>query len=451
MKRGAQDDRWSLIQDIFQSALELPSSERNDFLARACRDDEELRSEVASLLVNDSNDVSTFHSLIANDLKDLAEATSSSEVGLKMGPYRLIRELDGGGMGVVYLAVRSDDEYFQFVAIKMIRKGMESPGLVQRFRAERQILATVSHPNIGAILDGGDTEDGRPYIVMEYVEGQTITTASETRSLSIRQRIELFRSVCSAVHHVHQKLVIHRDIKPSNVLVTPAGVVKLIDFGISKPLAPEMISGQGPPTETGQRLMTPDYASPEQLLGRDLRPTTDVYSLGVLLFELLTDSRPYTLRGLSPAAAERVVCERETPKPSSVRDLSRQTRKELAGNLDRIVLMAMEKDPSRRYRSAQDLEQDLLRFLQGKPVLARKASRLSKLFARYNTAPLIAFAICAVLTGSVLSWRTGFSRPIDERQALASPRSGTEVPRGLKSALRSGRMIGMSDRLRKLF
>jgi eukaryotic-like serine/threonine-protein kinase len=238
-----------------------------------------------------------------------------------VGPYRLVRELDGGGMGIVYLAVRSDDHYFQIVAIKMVRKGMESPALLQRFRAERQILATLTHPNIGAILDGGDTQDGRPYIVMEYVEGQPITLASEARGLSIRQRIELFRSVCSAAHYAHQKQIIHRDIKASNVLVTSQGVVELIDFGISKPLAPELIPGELVPTEAGQRLMTPDYASPEQLLGQKLTTATDIYSLGVLLFELLTGSRPYTLHNLSPAVAERLVCEQEPPKPSSVREL----------------------------------------------------------------------------------------------------------------------------------
>src|SRR6516164_5496299 len=244
MTPGTKTDRWKLIQDIFQAALDLPSSERDAYLARACGEDEELRSEVSSLLANDRVDTRTLHSLVAGDLKGLAEAASTPEIGLRVGPYRLVRELDSGGMGVVYLAVRSDDQYFQIVAVKMVRKGVESPALLQRFRAERQILATLTHPNIGAILDGGETEDERPYIVMEYVEGQPITQASETRALSIRQRIEIFRSVCSAVHYAHQKLVIHRDIKPSNVLVTSEGVVKLIDFGISKPLAPELIPGE---------------------------------------------------------------------------------------------------------------------------------------------------------------------------------------------------------------
>jgi serine/threonine protein kinase/tetratricopeptide (TPR) repeat protein len=405
MNPGTKVDRWNLIQDIFQSALELPSSERTEYLTRACGNDDELRSEVESLLANDSTGTAILRSLVAGDLKELAESPGPSDVGLKVGPYRLVRELDGGGMGIVYLAVRSDDQYFQIVAIKMVRKGMETLALLQRFRAERQILATLSHPNIGTILDGGDSEDGRPYIVMEYVEGQPITLASETRSLSIRQRIDLFRSVCSAVHYAHQKLVIHRDIKPSNVLVTSEGIVKLIDFGISKPLAPELIPGELIPTEGGQRLMTPDYASPEQLLGQKLTTATDIYSCGVLLFELLTGSRPYTLHGLSPAAAEKVISEQENPKPSSVRGLSERTRTELSGDLDRIILMAMDKEPSRRYASADDLDQDLLRFLQAKPVLARKATtsyRLSKFLARHKTTSLMAGVAGVVLAGSIL-------------------------------------------------
>jgi eukaryotic-like serine/threonine-protein kinase len=265
MNLSAKTDRWRLVQDVFLTALELLPNERSAYLASACGDDQELHSEVASLLANDSPDTARFRFAVATDLKNLSQATSYAESGARVGPYSLIRELDGGGMGVVHLAVRSDDHYFQIVAIKMVRRGMESPGLVQRFRAERQILATLTHPNIGAILDAGDTEDGRPYIVMEYVEGQPITLASETLGLSICERIELFRSVCSAVHYAHQTLVIHRDIKPSNVLVTPDGLVKLIDFGISKSLAPELIPGELPPTESSLRLMTPDYASPEQL------------------------------------------------------------------------------------------------------------------------------------------------------------------------------------------
>jgi eukaryotic-like serine/threonine-protein kinase len=403
-------DRWNRIEEIFQSALERPPSERSEYVAQACGDDAELRLEIESLLAND-NATTAIDSVVAGDLRVLVQTSDAYEIGRRVGPYRLVRELDSGGMGIVYLGVRSDDQYFQIVAVKMIRNGLESAALVQRFRAERQILATLTHPNIGTILDGGETEDGRPFIVMEYVEGQPITLASETRSLSIRQRVELFRSVCSAVHYAHQKLVIHRDIKPSNVLVTPDGVVKLIDFGVSKPLRPELIPGELPETDSGHRLMTPDYASPEQLLGQELTTATDIYSLGVLLFELLTGSRPYTLRDISPAAAERVVCQQEITKPSSVKDLSAQTKRELSGDLDKIVLMAMEKEPSRRYLSAQHFEEDLSRFLQAKPVLARKATpiyRLSKFLQRHKTVSLMACASVVVLGGSILfhSWQS---------------------------------------------
>ena len=417
-------DRWNRIEELFHSAIELPSSQRSQYLARACGDDAELLLEIESLLAND-NATTALGSIMEGELRLFVQSSDASEIGLRVGPYRLVRELDSGGMGVVYLAVRSDDQYFQIVAVKMIRQGFASPALVQRFRAERQILATLSHPHIGTILDGGDTEDGRPFIVMEYVEGQPITSACDNHGLSIRQRVELFRSVCLAVHYAHQKLIIHRDIKPSNVLVTPEGVVKLIDFGVSKPLRPELIPGELPKTESGHRLMTPDYASPEQLLGQGLTTATDIYSLGVLLFELLTGSRPYTLGDISPAAAERLVCEQETRKPSSVKGLSDQARKELAGDLDRIVLMAMEKDPARRYLSAQHLEEDLSRFLEAKPVLARKATpvyRLRKFLQRHKTASWMALATCVVLAGSILfySWRSRLAdRRIKETEKLA--------------------------------
>src|ERR1700722_17664028 len=400
-----KSDRWSLIEEIFQGALERPSDARMQYAEQACGDDKQLLGEVQSLLESDRDAETVLHAAIAEDLRAMTKASSLSEIGLRVGPYLLVRELDGGGMGVVYLAVRSDDHYFQIVAIKMIRKGLDSPDLVQRFRRERQILATLNHPNIGAILDGGETEDGRPFIVMEYVEGQPITLASEGRGLSIRQRIELFRSLCSAVHYAHQKLIIHRDIKPSNVMVTPEGVVKLIDFGTSKPLEPQLVLKDDTPTLSGFRMMTPDYASPEQLQGEQLTTATDVYSLGVLLFELLTGSRPYTLRGLSPAAAERVLLNLRSRKPSSAADLSRRRRKELSGDLDRIVTTAMNHDPAQRYRSVQHLEEDLHRYLQGKPIAARNASlvyTLRKMVQRNKTVMLAAFAMIVLLSVSFL-------------------------------------------------
>src|SRR5580658_5270143 len=208
-----QNNRWSLIEDVFQGALERPLAERKQYLADACGDDPELLSEIESLLESDHDAETALRSLVADDLTEMTRNSISADLGSQVGPYLLVRELDSGGMGVVYLAVRSDDHYFQIVAIKMIRKGLDSAELVQRFRVERQILATLNHPNIGAILDGGETEDGRPFIVMEFVEGQPLTLSSQ--GSSIRERIELFRSVCSAVHYAHQKLILHRDIKPS--------------------------------------------------------------------------------------------------------------------------------------------------------------------------------------------------------------------------------------------
>jgi serine/threonine protein kinase len=418
-------DRWSLIEEIFHEALERPAPERAGYIADACGGDPELRAEIESLIASDRHAARDIGSLVAGDLEKMAEETDRENSGLRVGPYQLVRELGGGGMGVIYLAVRSDDQYFQIVAIKMIRRGLASPELVQRFRAERQILATLSHPNIGAILDGGVTEDGRPFIVMEYVEGEPITAASEGRGLSIRQRIELFRSLCSAVHYAHQKLVIHRDIKPTNVLVTPEGMVKLIDFGISKPLVPELVPGDHPRTDAGQRMMTPDYASPEQFLGKPLTTASDIYSLGILLFELLTGSRPYTLHDLTPAEAERVICQGKIRKPSGVGGLPEQTTRAIRGDLDRIVQMAMDPDPARRYQSALHFEEELIRYLQGKPIAARKATafyRLKKFVFRHRTAAIMAGAtavvvICAIFFDSWQSRRA--ARRVNQIETLA--------------------------------
>ena len=415
-----KSDRWNLIEEIFQGALERPSDARMQYAEQACGNDKQLLGEVRSLLESDSDAETVLRAAIAEDLRAMTKTSNLSEIGLRLGPYLLVRELDGGGMGVVYLAVRSDDHYFQIVAIKMIRKGLDSPDLVQRFRRERQILATLNHPNIGAILDGGETEDGRPFIVMEFVEGQPITLSSQ--GSSIRERIELFRSACSAVHYAHQKLILHRDIKPSNVMVTPDGVVKLIDFGISKPMEPQLVLSETTATEPSSRMMTPDYASPEQIQGKELTTATDIYSLGVLLYELLVGSRPYTLRNLSPAAAERVVCEQNPRKPSSTADLSKRMRREISGDLDRIVLTAMHVDPSQRYQSVHHLDEDLLRYLQGKPIAAKKSSLvylLRKFVQRHKEA--------AVLTACALLLLPAVSLLVYSRQSRIAERRAKQI------------------------
>ncbi len=228
-------------------------------------------------------------------------------------------------MGVVYLAERSDEQYLQTVAIKLVRSGMDSREIVNRFRAERQILANLTHPNVAAILDGGSTEDGSPYIVMEYIDGQSITDFAAARQLTVRERIHLFLPVCLAVHYAHQKLVIHRDIKPGNILVTADGIPKLLDFGIAKLLADDDPIAPGL-TVTGMRAMTPDYSSPEQIRGEPLTTVTDVYSLGVVLFELLTGSHPYSTKGLSPSQLEQVVCAGNRSKPSETPGLGTASR-----------------------------------------------------------------------------------------------------------------------------
>ena len=218
-----------------------------------------------------------------------------------VGPYRIIREIGRGGMGTVYLAVRDDDQYKKQVAIKLVRRGMDTDFIVDRFRHERQILASLDHPNIARLLDGGTTEDGLPYFVMEYIEGSPINQYCDDRRLSIAERVKLFQTVCSAVQYAHQNLVVHRDIKPSNIIVTPEGVPKLLDFGIAKLLAPDAVGQTQAATVTMMRPMTPDYASPEQVRGRAITTAADIYSLGVLLYELLTGRRPYRIKTLYTA------------------------------------------------------------------------------------------------------------------------------------------------------
>ncbi len=365
----------------------------------------------------------------------------------QVGPYRLIREIGRGGMGTVYLAMRSDDVFQKRVAIKILKRGTDTDAIVQRFRNERQILASLEHPNIASLLDGGTTADGLPYFAMEYVEGQNILDYCELGQLDTTARIELFRKVCGAVQYAHQNLIIHRDIKPANVLVSSDGTPKLLDFGIAKLLNPELGGDAFAQTLAGPQLMTPEYASPEQVRGEPVTTATDIYSLGVLLYELLTGRRPYQLTSRVPSEIARVVCNSVPVRPSTVvtqgpaeegvggsagtglapmsdniatRGRARTSeierlRKRLSGDLDNIVLKALSKEAPRRYASVDQFAEDLRRHLAGLPVSARKDTlsyRAGKFLQRNRAAvaagALILVALIAGIIGT--TWQAQVAR-----------------------------------------
>lgn len=421
-------ERYQQVKEILTAAFEREAGERLQFLAEACQGDESLRQEVESLLAY--GDSGSF--LDRPIFRLLSEEGRGFREGDVLDRYRLIRRLGYGGMGTVYLAVRADDEFEREVAVKLLRWQIDED-LVRRFRVERQILARLDHPNIARLYDGG-TVDGRPYFVMEYVRGEPIDRYCDRRKLSIRERLDIFRSVCSAVHFAHQNLVIHRDLKPSNILVTSEGVPKLLDFGIAKALEEDSAVLTGS-TVTGLRPMTPDYASPEQIRGGAVATTSDIYSLGVILYELLTGRRPHLLKSRLPEEIVNVVLGEEPERPSVVvtrevevhegdgtpMTLMPETvcrlrgvepgklRRQLAGDVDNIVLMAVRKEPERRYSSAAQLSEDIRRHLEGLAVLAGKDTfgYLAAKFIRRNkltvaTASLFLLLVSGSLAGLIL-------------------------------------------------
>ncbi len=307
-------ERWQQIREILNSAIALPAEERSSYLEQACGPDQELRSEVESLLRAHDDAGSVFLNTPAADLKSvLTESTPrSSWIGRRIGVYQIEAEIGHGGMGEVYRAVRADGQFKKNVAIKMVRSGHDTAAVLHRFLHERQILASLDHPNIARLYDGGTTEDGIPYLVMELIEGTPIDAYCEAHNLPVNERLKLFTQVCAAVQYAHQRLVIHRDIKPSNILVTPDGIPKLLDFGIAKLLDPAA-SGE----TTMLPALTPEYASPEQIRGEPITTATDVYSLGVVLYRLLTGRSPYPANTKTPLDFARVICELEPTKPSS--------------------------------------------------------------------------------------------------------------------------------------
>lgn len=415
-------ERFAEIDRLFAEALALPAEARAAFLDEQCGTDLELRAEVESLLAADHGAAGQ---RVAGAIEEAAASLPAnphgSDAGVRLGPYLLVRELGRGGMGAVYQAIRSDGEFLQTVAVKLVKRGMDSEAIVQRFKAERQILAGLSHPNIGALLDGGTSPDGRPYLVMEYIEGQPLLEYAESRGLDIRARLDLFRPICRAVDYAHRSHVLHRDIKPANVMVTAEGVPKLLDFGIAKLLLPELVAGGAPPTETHARLMTPDYASPEQIRGEPLTQATDVYSLGVLLYRLLTGKQPYAITGRSMAEIERAITEQTAPPPSTVVS-DTKLRTALSGDLDTIVAMAMRKEPERRYASAADLDADLHCYLSGRPVKARPdtiAYRARRWVRKHGVLAAAMAAVVILGFATVVQWRLrGEGKTSEEALAL---------------------------------
>jgi eukaryotic-like serine/threonine-protein kinase len=427
-------ERWQQIKAIVNDALEREPGERAQFLAQACGGDAALRAEVDSLLAHEQP-AEDFIEQPAFELPTTltTHGNGRPEPARRIGPYKLVREIGHGGMGAVWLAVR-DDEFRKQVAVKLIKRGMDSDFILRRFRTERQILASLDHPNIARLLDGGTTDDGSPYLVMEYAEGQPIADYCDRHKLTTAERLRLFRDVCAAVHYAHQRLVVHRDLKPSNIIVTKDGAVKLLDFGIAKLLTPEMSSQTLDPTAPELRLMTPEYASPEQVRGEPITTASDVYSLGVVLYELLTGHRPYRLKSRAPHEVMRAVCDSEPERPStavtreetvsageSAVTLTPETvsktrdgqpaalRRRLKGDIDNIVLMALRKEPQRRYASVEQFSEDIRRHLDGLPVIARKSTlgyRASK-FVRRNRLAVGAAALVLVtlVAGIVLTTR----------------------------------------------
>ena len=403
-------ERWKQIAGLFEQALEVPVDERVAFVARNCGEDAEVRGEVESLLEShaQADGFIDKRSLFFADESDERDSTVLPP-GQLIERYRIIREIGRGGMGSVYLAERADAQYEKRVALKLIKRGMDTDSVLRHFRNERQILASFDHPNIARLLDGGTTEEGLPYFVMEYVAGAPIDQYCEEHALSMAERLKLFREVCAAVTYAHRHTVIHRDIKPSNIVVTSGGVPKLLDFGIAKILQPGD-EAEALVTMTGLRLMTPEYASPEQVRGELVSAATDVYSLGVVLYQLLTGHKPYRLKMRTPGEISRAIIEQEPLRPSAAIARSDggakfQNPKLLRGDLDQIVLMALRKEPERRYQSVEQFAEDIRRHLEARPVVARKdtlAYRSAKLIRRNPT--LITAATACLLLALAVVW-----------------------------------------------
>jgi len=423
-------ERWRQVKELFSLAQEQEPTRREAFLEQACGTDQALRLEIESLLASAESSLSAtsevFRAVSPPSTQEDQVDGEDPILGRRIGAYRVERRIGFGGMAAVYLASRADEQFQMQVALKLLRPDLDHAELLRRFLNERQTLAALDHPNIVKLLDGGSTEEGLPYLVMDYVEGSPIDGYCDDNRLSIEQRLQLFRKICDAVDYAHRHRVIHRDLKPNNILVTTDGIPKLLDFGISKVVTPTNASEV---TRTATRHLTPAYASPEQVRADAVTETTDVYSLGVILYELLTGHRPYRLKQRTPAAMERAICEQEPESPSTAVDrVETQTapdgstvtitgetvsrtrggqpdklRKTLHGDLDNIVLKALQKEPQRRYKSAAEFSDDVRRYLEHHPVHARPSTlayRFSKFVRRRKTEVIAGGTVVLVLAAA---------------------------------------------------
>ena len=438
-----RSERWQRVREIFQGALELPPGQRQPYLEDRCGDDEALLRLARSLVAADGEAGAFMRGPLAETLAEgsLREPAPEGLEGRSVGPYKILSTLGEGGMSTVFLASRDDRVFRRRVALKVIRRGMESRDTLYRLETERQILASLEHPNIARLYDGGMTEGNLPYFAMELVEGLPIDEYCDLHELSIPQRLSLFRKVCGAVHFAHQNLVVHRDLKPSNILVDPRGEPRLLDFGIAKLLNPARVGGRDEATAAWVRLITPSYASPEQIRGQPVTTASDVYSLGVLLYKLLTGRLPYRLESRDLTQIERTVQDRKPPPPSAVvlsppevepsataeeiagaRGTTPEgLRRQLAGDLDTVVQKALHGSPSQRYGSAQQLGEDLERYRRGFPVEARPDSlayRRGKFLRRHRLAMATVALVGLLLAGGSLALLLQSQRIARERDQL---------------------------------
>jgi serine/threonine protein kinase len=422
-------EEWSRIKEVLQTALELDSHSRGQYLDSACAENGSMRGEVESLLQSYEQDEAFLELPAAIEAAELVvNAAPDASIGRRLGSYQLLDEIGEGGMGAVYRAVRADGMFEKQVAVKLIRSGLSTDFFVSRFKNERQILAGLQHPNIASLLDGGVTEEGLPYVVLEFVAGAPIDEYCVRHDLSITDRLRLFRTVCSAVQYAHQNLIVHRDLKPGNILVTEDGVPKLLDFGIAKILDRGEEDTSRDRTLTVMRIMTPDFASPEQVRGDPITTSSDIYSLGVILYLLLAGRRPYRISSTAPHEIVKAICDTDPEKPSTAvtrfekpehalklgshgsgkeqTDIQRKKlHRALSGDLDNIVLMALRKEPARRYATVEQFSEDVRRHLEHLPVIARKDTAgylAGKFIMRHKAGVAASMAVALTLIMALL-------------------------------------------------